>query len=143
MQGCTDWISARKRKLEETLQALLSAKPVSFLDISLKSGQLKKQGIYAISCKSALPGEYLHVGRSKSAGLRGRILSQHLGGGGKGAESDLIQKVQTNKLATNREEASRWIKENCQVQWIIEEDGIRRAWAEHYILSVLQPKWGH
>jgi hypothetical protein len=136
-----EWISARKGECENILQRLLSAPPSAF-DESLESKLPTRQGIYAISRKNAPPGQYLHVGRTKTAGLHGRILRQHLRGGGKGAESDLLQKVQDQRFATDRDGAGRWIREKCLVQWVVEEDAGLRTWAEHYVLSVLRPIWG-
>jgi hypothetical protein len=39
------------------------------------------------------------------------------------------------------ESAKNWIKEHCQVQWIVVRDYTLRKWAEHHILSVLRPQF--
>ena len=104
----------------------------------------EKPGLYLIARKGALAGEYLHAGQSPKAkaGLRSRVWEQHLCGGGKGAGSDLVQKVIDKGQASSRADAQAWIKRNCVVQWVVEEDKDLRCWAEHYVLSVVQPIWG-
>jgi hypothetical protein len=41
----------------------------------------------------------------------------------------------------NRGEAQEYIRQNCQVQWVEEEDEALGGWAEHYLLAVLVPIW--
>lgn len=122
------------------LERLLAAQQFAF-DDSLKSQLPLKQGLYAIGQKNGDHVESLHAGQSRKAdkGLRSRVWEQHFT---QGAGSDLVQKVRDNQKAVTRENAKEWIRKNCFVQWVVEEDGDLRCWAEHYILSVLRPIWG-
>lgn len=86
--------------------------------------------------------------------MRRRIWDDHFWGGGKGAESDFVDKVIKRQYmqlgipqgsTTNRQYkdiAQKWIRENYFVQWTVEQDSDLRCWAEHYILSILRPIWG-
>jgi hypothetical protein len=122
---------------KKNIQDLLSV-PSAIFDELLLTTLTSEQGIYAIWTKN---GECLHAGRSQTAGLRGRMKS-HFTGGGKGAGSDLVQKVQDNHLATNRNEAQAWIRDNCLVRSLIVKDPDIRKWSEHLLLGTLRPKWG-
>ncbi len=138
------------------LEKLLAA-PVHPFDDNLKSRLPVEHGLYVIARKDESGQyEYLHAGRTKTGamGLRRRIWDDHFWGGGKGAESDFVDKV-IKKLyrqlgipqgsTTNRQyrdSAQKWIRENCFVQWTAEQDSDLRCWAEHYILSILRPIWG-
>ena len=140
------------------LEKLLDA-PAHPFDDRLEALLPIEHGLYVITRKNASGRvEYLHAGRSHRApaGLRDRIWNQHFWGGGKGAGSDLVQKVIDNLYAelgilrspANRETRARaqaWIRENCLVQWLVVEHvehNDLRCWAEHYVLSILQPTWG-
>lgn len=133
------------------LEKLLNA-PAHPFDDNIKSHLPTKHGLYVIMQKNGSgPVKYLHVGRSHMAseGLRSRVWDQHFWGGGKGAGSDLVDKVAKRQLGLpeganreNRPKAQAWLSENCLVQWIIVEDDDLRCWAEHYALSILRPIWG-
>jgi hypothetical protein len=71
-----------------------------------------------------------------------RVWAQHFTGGGNDAGSDLVQKVIDKGKADSKANAQAWIRANCFVQWLTEEDADLRCWAEHYMLSVLRPIWG-
>ena len=93
MKQSSEWIAVRQNENEVFLRSLVSA-PLFPFDDNLKLKLPKEPGLYAISRRDARVGEYLHVGKNASAGLRTRIWDQHYKSGGKGANSDLIQKVQ-------------------------------------------------
>jgi hypothetical protein len=123
------------------LERLLAAPAFGF-DERLRSRLPAKHGLYVI--KDGPKGECLHAGKSPKAkaGLRSRVWDQHYcGGDKKRGSSDLVQKVMDKRQAS-REDAKLWIRNNCLVQWVVEEDAPARTWSEHYILSVLQPLWG-
>src|SRR6185437_3408473 len=103
-----------------------------------------KPGLYVIRRQSGNADEYLHAGQSPKAkdGLRSRVWQQHFRGGGTGAVSDLVQKVIDRGQAQDKPSAQLCIRNNCVVQWIVEENVDLRCCAEHYILSVLRPIWG-
>lgn len=97
-------------------------------------------GLYAIYTNQ---GVCLHAGRttSQNSNLQKRIFDQHYAGGGKGAGSDLVQKVQSNCFAPDRRQAQVWIAENCVVRFVVVADPVTRHWAEHRLLSHLRPIW--
>lgn len=138
------------------LERLLSASAFPY-DDTLPSRLPVQHGLYVIMrTRESGRHEYLHAGRSVKAptGLRSRIWDQHFWGGGKGAEGDLVDKVVKKEYAqlgipegsiTNRQNraiAQTWIRNNCVVQWAVEEDAELRCWAEHYVLAILRPIWG-
>jgi hypothetical protein len=123
------------------LQDLIEMPPVRF-DQQLKAALPKAPGLYAISMIGAPKGEYLYVGETAKGanGLRGRVWEQHYQTGG--SSSDLIEKVKVKGYARDAGEARRFIEQNCQVQWLELKDDALRAWAEHYLLAALKPRWG-
>lgn len=113
-------------------------------DDSLRGRLPTGKGLYLIARKNGPRGEYLHAGQSPKAkeGLHSRVWSQHFTQGGSRARSDLVQKVVDQGYARDKKAAQAWIRENCLVQWLVEEDQDLRCWAEHYMLSVVRPIWG-
>jgi hypothetical protein len=90
---------------------------------------------------SAPDGEYLHVGKTKKgrSGLLGRVWQQHYQTGG--SPGDLIEKVRARGHAASAQEAREYIRQNCQVRWVVVENDDLRSWTEHYILALLKPIW--
>ena len=133
----------RRNQCAEILETLLAA-PAFRFDDSLRPRLPVKHGLYVIARRDRPKGEYLHAGKSLKAkeGLRSRVWSQHFTQGGNRARSDLVQKVIDKGYADGRATAQTWIRANCLVQWLVEEDEDSRCWAEHYMLSVLRPIWG-
>lgn len=133
----------RRDQYAEILERLLAAPAFAF-DDSLRSRLPVKKGLYLIARKDGPKGEYLHGGQSPKAkeGLRSRVWRQHFSQGGDRARSDLVQKVIDKRYADDKATAKAWIRANCLVQWVVEEDEDLRCWAEHYVLSLLRPIWG-
>ena len=133
----------RRRQCADVLAKLLAAPAVDF-DGNLRSRLPVSPGLYLIARKNAPLGEYLHAGQTPRArkGLRSRVWEQHFTGGGKGASSDLVQKVIDKGEADSKANAQAWIRANCVVQWLAEPDEDLRCWTEHYVLSMVRPKWG-
>jgi hypothetical protein len=145
--------------LDRVVAALLAARTVSYFDLKQNWAQIPPTlGVYAIylikdvSLSSGeIAGRCLHAGASgiprgnrpaRPDGLRGR-LTEHFGGGGQGAGSDLVEKVQKRGFATNRTDAQMWISNNCSVRWLSGSyDDAFVRWAEHRLFSVVQPLWG-
>lgn len=149
-------LEQRRIQCAAILEALLAA-PVFRFDDKLKPSLPEKDGLYVIARKDVSGRyEYLHAGCSTGKrttglpGLRGRICDDHFYGG---ASSDLPDKVLKNLYMQlgipqgskidrqNRPKALTWIRNNCFVRWVIEEDADLRCWAEHYILGILRPIW--
>jgi hypothetical protein len=134
MNDLPDILEQRRSQCAAVLERLLSATVARF-DDSLYKQLPQMPGVYLIARRDRLPGEYLHAGQSPRAkgGLRSRVWTQHFTGGGVGAGSDLVQKVIDKGKAESKPEAQEWIRANCVVQWLVEEDVDVRCWAEHYM----------
>jgi hypothetical protein len=146
--------------LDRVVAALLTARTVSYFDLQQNWAQIPSTlGVYAIYLtKDVCPSKGLIVGRCLHAGasgiprgnrpagpngLRGRLRDNHLNGGGQGAEGDLVEKVQRRGFATNRADAQMWISNNCGARWLSGSyDDAFIRWAEHRLLSQVQPLWG-
>jgi hypothetical protein len=127
--------SVFSKQLDEVIESLLLRNPLDFEQT--KKDAPTSPGLYAIFCIGT--EKCLHAGKSKN--LRHRLLVQHYSGGGIGAGSDIVQKIQSNGLAEDRASAQKWIQSNCLFRWIEEPDHETRHWAEHRLLSYLRPVW--
>jgi hypothetical protein len=143
MNELLEILEERRSQCAGIFERLLAAPAFEF-DCSLELRLPAEQGLYLIAQRQGPRSLYLHAGKTRNAklGLRSRVWIQHYNGGGKGAGSDLLQKVIDNGQATGRTDAKAWIRANCLVQWAVEEDEVLRGWTEHYLLSVLRPIWG-
>ena len=81
-------------------------------------------------------GDCVHAGKSGNLYKR---MEAHWGGGGKGADGDLIQKVQDGGCA-NRHSAQDWMASHCALRWLEVPDPETRDALEWRLKSVLQPK---
>jgi hypothetical protein len=126
----------RRAECEEILGRLLAA-PRTPLNPRLRLVP-KTHGLYAIATKGRPDHEFLHVGISKigKGGLRYRICTQHRIQNG---PSDLVMKILRG--FPDKKAATKWIDENCTVQWVEEPDLAVRCAAEHYSLAILRPEW--
>ena len=132
-------LELRRSECTGILENLLKAPPSEF-DQSLRlTLPLEGGGLYVITRMHEPKGRYLYAG--ESGRLRGRIWADHQSAGGPEATSDFVQKVIDRGEAANKHEAKSWIVANCLVQWTTVEDAPLRCWAEHYMLSILQPIW--
>jgi hypothetical protein len=140
--GIEEIRNLRRLEYEELLHTLIKAKPARF-DTTLPTLLPKAHGLYAISTVDAPEGEYLHAGKTQKgrSGLLGRIWQQHYQIGG--SPGDLVEKVRVRGHGHSANEAREYIRQHCQVQWVIVEDGPLRGWAEHYVLAMLKPIWGN
>ncbi len=145
-------------RLDAIVQALLSAPPAPFpADPEQTEAIPNVPGLYGIFlnrdidvAKDLIRDRCLRAGRggilrkgNLHGNLRSRIYDQGLMGGGQNAQADLVQIVQDRGYAQNRADAQQWIINNCYVRWIsIPFDDRFFTWAEHRLLSVLQPIWG-
>jgi hypothetical protein len=124
-------------QLDEIVQLLMSREAVAF-DPSKRNDVPTCHGLYAIHTAK---GVCLHAGKTRSANLRHRLFTQHYAGGGKGAGSDLVQKVQSKNVTDSKPSAQKWIRTNCVFRWLEVPDSVTRHWAEHRLLSYLRPIW--
>ena len=139
--GVNEILGDRRVQQEKLLHDLIQAKVVRF-DSGLPALLPTTHGLYAISMIGAPDGEYLHAGKTKRgrSGLLGRVWEQHYQIGG--SPGDLVEKVRARGHGASAAEAREYIRQNCQVQWLVVENDVQRNWAEHYILAMLRPIWG-
>ena len=115
----------------------LLASPFFRFDDKLHSSIPEKPGIYRIFLKSS--GETIRAGSTvKSDSLLQRIYQNHLMGNQQGnIRAQLIK----SGLCDDLSDAKTYLKENCMVQWLVIENPNDRKWAEHFMLSVLRPRF--
>lgn len=117
------------------LKNLLSGNAVPFRGMT-GSTLPRKPGIYAIVDQKT--GEFLYAGMTHK-GLKDRIWVGHrtVGGG-----SDLAQVLVKNNIAKTLREGREWMEERCAVLYLTEDELIVDIKiAEHFIISILRPKF--
>jgi hypothetical protein len=124
-------------QLDEIVRLLRSKDALAF-DPSKRNDVPIAHGLYAIY---TIKGVCLHAGRTATKNLQHRLFTQHYAGGGIGAGSDLVQKIQTQKVAADKTSAQTWIRTNCIIRWVEVSDPVMRHWAELRLLSCLRPIW--
>lgn len=117
------------------VERLLAAKPVRLERSLIPDGP----GLYVISAGDAEPGQYLRAGRAAGAGgLRQRIYQNHLMGSQPG---NLRSQLVHDGVCSDSDEAKRWVQRHCRVRVLVVPDEEERRWGEHFMLSVLRPKY--
>jgi hypothetical protein len=131
-----DWISDRIEEGRLKLQQLLSAPKLGF-DDTLRSKLPTKHGLYIIYGPDS---SFLRSGRTNKAGdgLQQRIYKNHFMGDQPG---NLRQQLVGDGTCSSLEQTKPWIRANCVCQFVVEEDYRKRVWAEHFILSIIRPKY--
>jgi hypothetical protein len=125
-------------KYIDYVKTLISSEQYSF-DESLEDALPLEPGIYRILESSAKWSSSLLVGRTKTATdeLRYRVYQNQYKGNHKG--NIKAQLVKSGRFK-DQDGAKRYLEEKCRVQFIVIEDENERKWAEHFILSILQPE---
>lgn len=136
MRPLPEWIGTRISGLMPVVDRLLNAPVVSF-DNKLRSKLPPGPGIYTISRKDAVPGAYLRAGKTDKS-LKQRIYQNHFMGDQAG---NLRWQLVKDGACGSLDETKPWICGNCVVRFLVIEDGKERSLAEHFMLSVLQPKY--
>ena len=132
------WLTQRIDEGSKTVEALLAG-PAWAFDGRIRSRLPEEPGIYVISLKGSSEGEFLRAGRTKGrGGLRQRIYQNHLMGDQSG---NLQAQLVRDSVCTDLDEAKQWIREHCLVQVLPVRREDKIAWAEHFMLSVLRPKY--
>ena len=134
-----DWIDQRVEEGKALVKRLLLGRKLAF-DSSLRQGLPEQPGLYAIYRMDARSGEALRAGRTKTAvgGLRQRVYQNHIMGSQPG---NLRAQLVKDGTCSDSDEAKAWMKQNCVVQFVIVEDDELRRWGEHFMLSILRPKY--
>lgn len=123
--------------LEQKLVELLSADAVHFSSLT-PSKVPKEPGVYIISAMLGEDEIPYYIGRTKN--LSQRIYNHHLMGPLSNArlKKYLIESGEVSNSAT----AKVFIRNNCQVRWVIQEGHRERGAIEGYATGVLFPKHG-
>lgn len=117
------------------LEELIASQGHRF-DSQLRSFLPSEPGIYYIS---NIYGEILRAGSIKTSdSLKQRIYQNHFMGNQTGnIRSQLVKEGTCKDLI----DAKTYLKEKCVVKWKVILDINDRKWAEHFMLSILQPKF--
>lgn len=95
-------------------------------------------GVYVISVGKNETEEPYYIGRTKN--LRQRLYNNHLMGPLTNAR---LKKYLVNSgECKNKDEAKNFIRKNCHVRWMIENDVKKRGAVEGYVTGMLFPKYG-
>lgn len=98
-------------------------------------------GVYLITARDGRYENIYYVGRTKN--LRHRVYDNHLMGS---LNTARLKKYLVNdknlRRVKNRYDAKEFIKANCYVRWIEEDDMRNRAAIESYITGLLSPRYG-
>ncbi len=132
----SSWMEERLHQLTPILERLIASEPVAF-DERLRGKLPAVQGIYAISLKDGVPGDYLRAGKA-DVSLRQRIYQNHYMGDQSG---NLRQQLIKDKICARLEDTKPWIRQHCRVQFLVIENGKERTIAEHLMLAVWQPRY--
>jgi hypothetical protein len=115
----------------------LVAAPYHHFDSRLRSSLPEDPGIYRICMKSS--GETLRAGVTKSSdSLRQRVYQNHFMGNQSGNIRSQLVKA---KMCVDLDMAKDFLKNSCSVQWIEIQNNEERTWAEHFMLSIFQPRF--
>ena len=126
-------------KYVDYVEALVSSEPYRF-DENLENILPAEPGIYRIFENGADWTSSILVGRTKTATdeLRYRIYQNQYTGNQKG---NIKAQMVKNGRFKDQDEVKTYLEKNCRVQFIIIEDTTDMKWAEHFILSILQPRF--
>ena len=121
------------------VKALVFSEQYSFGE-RLESVLPLEPGIYRIFENGSDWSSSLLVGRTRTATdeLRYRVYqNQYIGNQRSNIKAQLVKSGRFK----DQDEAKKYLEEKCKVQFIIIEDENERKWAEHFILSILQPQF--
>ncbi|HRP36745.1 MAG TPA: GIY-YIG nuclease family protein [Candidatus Dojkabacteria bacterium] len=128
-------------ELNSKLYQLLTAEKIEFSNLT-PSKIVESGGVYIITdSRNPLNEIPFYIGRTKN--LRQRIYTNHLMGGLGNAR---LKKYLVNDPVliniTDKYTAKSFIRENCSVRWITEEDFKQRGYFEGYFTGMLKPQFG-
>ena len=128
-------IQSRVGLMLTELEHLLASPRLPF-DARLRSALPTAPGIYVISSNA---GEILRAGKTKGKeGLRQRVYKNHSMDHHAG---NLLGQLTTAGVGASIQDSKAWLKANGEVRIRVIEDDAERAWAEHFMLAVLRPRF--
>lgn len=129
--------------LHNRVYSILSSEGINFCD--LKPSKLPTSGgIYIITDRRVLENEIIYY-IGVSGNLQQRIYNNHLMGPVTNArlKNYLVNDQSPGAIhIINKELAKDFIKDNCKVRWILEDDFKMRAYIEGYLTGLLKPMYG-
>ena len=125
-------------KMEKTYKkkkdTLLKSEILRFNDTSFHEKLKPIGGVYRVFL-ARNPKKTLYVGKAKS--IRQRLYNNLLMG--QIRSHTLKRKLIRQNKCIDQETAKAYLKRNCAVQYIEEENGKERSFLEHYTISMLRP----
>jgi len=125
------------------IERLLSSEEILF-DSTVRTKLLGEPGLYTIYVRET--AEHLRAGRADSAaGIRQRVYTGHFMGSSFStpeAPDSLRGNLVRSGICPSLEEAKSWMRDNCAVRALVVGDFNERRWGEHFMLSVLRPRFG-
>ncbi|SRR6266508_2627356 len=133
-----DWLDARIAEGRSFVERLLTADEHAFA-AGLRAALPERPGLYAITEKTAQPGDVLRAGRARGkGGLRQRIYMNHFMGNQAG---NLRSQLVRDGICSSLDETKPWIRANCRVQYLVIDDLMLLSWAEDFMLASLRPRY--
>lgn len=129
----TNRIQILKSKLDD----LLGANPVPYLNLTERLLPIEG-GVYLISANANGTEIPYYVGRASN--LARRLYTNHLMGNQSTARLKKYM-VESCEVST-MEDAKAFLRKNCSIQWVREEEYRNRGALEGFFTSVLFPKYG-
>ena len=131
-------IEARIEANRTYLERLIAVPHYRF-DSGLHSSLPEKPGLYRICVDSS--GEVLRAGSTKTSdSLRQRVYKNHFMGNQPG---NIRSQLVNAGVCSNLNIAKDFLRDSCSVQWVEIQGNEERKWAEHFILSTLQPRFSN
>lgn len=127
----------RIKNLKSKLDDLLAANPVPYLNLT-ESQLPEGGGVYLISAK--VSGEVIPYYVGRTSNLARRLYTNHLMGNKSTARLKKYM-VESGEAATMKD-AKEFLRQNCSIQWVLEDEYRGRGALEGFFTSVLFPKYG-
>lgn len=120
----------------EKLLILISSRHIPF-DVGLHGNLPTAGGVYRVLEIPSSWKESIYVG--KTGNLRDRIYRNLLMGESKA--HTLRRKLISNNGLSDEETVKKYLKDNCGIQYLEIEDENERSLFEHFVISILKPKY--
>ncbi len=118
----------------ETLKKLAQSEKLK-IDENLKGKLTDENGVYRFSL---IDGNVtLKVGRTDTS-LKQRIITNHYNGDQPG---NIRMQLVKNSYVKDFDASKKYLEEKCNLQYLVIENDDKRKWSEHFIISMLQPKF--
>lgn len=126
--------------LKERLQEALTAKPISFAKLE-RSILPVYSGVYIVSVATGKREKFIYVGRTTN--MQERLYRNHLMGNTKASslKKYLCEDAELSEIKIALE-AKEYMRKNCSVRFIQEDDMYTRGILEYYFTAVLKTKYG-